>query len=97
MKADPNDLRRAADAHDVVGPDNNMHIEIAAKRASYIVAAWGALNLGAMSGPARERTRDVARLLRDRPLVCLGTTNDGNPRHPLMVAYATAPAEWIAP
>lgn len=95
---DPNDLRRAADASDVIGPETDMHIGEAADRAGAIVVAWGALNLGAMSAPARERARDVARRLRlaasGAPLLCLGTTKGGEPRHPLMVAYSVVPSTW---
>lgn len=97
---DPDDLRLAAAQHDVVGPLNDAHIELVASRASVVVAAWGALNLGTMSKAARARAREVVdrvRLVAPVPqLVCLGRTNDGQPRHPLLLPYAVDPAPWTA-
>lgn len=91
---DPNDLRRASEHSDIIGPENDMHIGLAADRATVIVAAWGALNLGRMTKPAIERARDVMRRLdvaaAGRPILCLGTAANGQPRHPLMVSYAIA-------
>jgi len=54
------------------------------------LCSWG------VHGTWRDRARQVARLMTvsGRPLSCLGTTKDGHPRHPLYVAYATAPVPW---
>lgn len=93
---DPADLRRAADHNDVIGPETNAYVRAAAASAMTIVVAWGALNLGAMSGPARARAGDVSDMLAQtgKRLVCFGTTQGGQPRHPLMVAYATEAETW---
>jgi hypothetical protein len=70
------------------GPDNREHILAAARRASAIVCAWGSQSWAA------EQARRVLRWLDvehpEPPRYCLGTNQDGSPRHPLMVAYARA-------
>lgn len=66
---------------DPVGPENNKAILAALHRSEWIVAAWGAHKF------ASERaalTRSQLRADR-RVLLCLGTTKDGHPRHPLYV------------
>lgn len=77
---DPLDLYCAADA---IGPDNDRHILEAVRDCSAIVAAWG------VHGAFRDREADVRRLLADAelavPVVCLGKTQAGFPRHPLYV------------
>ena len=66
-----------------IGPENNAYIMEAAKRADRIVAAWG------VHGSFLGRSAQVIDMLKDKDLLCLGTTKDGQPRHPLMVAYET--------
>lgn len=75
---DPRGLWQHADP---VGPENDAAI-IAAARSTRagVVCAWGA--------HARlDRVVEVVKLLRriGVPLLCLGTTKDGHPRHPLML------------
>jgi hypothetical protein len=74
------------------GPDNDRWLAGLAAGGvdAPVVAAWGAkLNPG--------RAAEVLALLAGVPVVCLGVTADGSPRHPLylrgdapMVPYATA-------
>lgn len=66
---------------DPVGPENNKAILAALHRSEWIVAAWGAHKF------ATERATMVRNQLRAdrRILLCLGTTKDGHPRHPLYV------------
>lgn len=80
----PQDLKRAADP---TGPLNDAAIRRAAMRADQVLCAWG------VHGAHQGRDAQVARLLRDsgRPLLHLGLTRDGAPRHPLYVAYAQRP------
>ena len=78
----PADLRQAADP---VGPLNDLFILEACRRPGVVVVAWGT------HGGLRGRAAAVTRLLTAagvRPL-CLGTTRDGYPRHPLYVPGAT--------
>ncbi|KAB2885346.1 MAG: DUF1643 domain-containing protein [Albidovulum sp.] len=83
----PADLRHAADP---VGPENDAALMEAVAGASAVLCGWGAHGALLGRGPAvaaRLRTADVA--------VChLGLTRDGQPRHPLYVAYAVAPQPW---
>jgi hypothetical protein len=75
---DPRLLRAAKDP---IGPANDDTIAAALRDAALIVAAWGTSSI------VYARARDVRRLaarLRKR-LFCLGTTKDGEPRHPLYV------------
>lgn len=73
---DPAELAR----HDAPnGPDNDAAILAAAEDADQIVCAWGAHPM------APPRARAVEHLLDGLPLFCLGTTKEGEPRHPLYV------------
>lgn len=89
---DPQVLRRHPDP---VGPDNDL--VIAERLADNepvgpVICAWG--TRGTLNG----RADQVLRLLRGygvRPL-CLGTTKDGHPRHPLYVRGDTATVEYGA-
>jgi hypothetical protein len=84
---DPRALRRAADP---VGPANDDSLLAAAAWADRIIAAWG--THGAHLG----RGAQVADLLRQTgtPLLTLGLTKDGHPRHPLYVSYDQHPRRW---
>ncbi len=80
---DPAGLKTAPDP---IGPDNARHLADAAERCDRIIVAWGA---NASPDPGA-----VSASLGDRPLWCLGRTKDGQPRHPLMLAYATPLEIW---
>lgn len=68
---------------DVVGPDTDDHLRQAAKRANRIIVGWG------RHATAPGRARSVLSLLRHYDLWCLGTNQDGSPKHPLYLASAT--------
>jgi len=72
-------------AADPVGPDNDLHIQIAASEAQEIVVAWG----GGVPKLAVERAQVVLGLLGDKEVRHLGLTASLQPKHPLMLAYAT--------
>jgi hypothetical protein len=80
-------MRAAADP---VGPDNDAAILTSVDWADSVVCAWGnhGLHLG--------RGDEVARLLRQTgaPLLHLGLTGQGQPRHPLYVGYEQRPQTW---
>lgn len=84
----PQDLKRAADS---VGPLNDRAIRQAALRADAILCAWG------HHGSHQGRAGQVVNLLLEtrRPLLHLGATKAGAPRHPLYVAYAEKPRLWF--
>jgi hypothetical protein len=83
---DPKALRHAADP---VGPANDDALRVLTTAAPRTVAAWG------KGGSLHGRSRAVAPLL-DQPL-CLGTTADGEPRHPLYVSRDAPLVPWTAP
>ncbi|MCP4804308.1 MAG: DUF1643 domain-containing protein [Proteobacteria bacterium] len=72
------------------GAKNDRALLDAADAAEHVVVAWG------VHGAWRGRDRTVARML-DRPLLCLGTTRDGHPRHPLYVRADQPLVAWDMP
>ena len=78
------DPKGLATARDPIGPENDLHIMTAAASAAALVVAWGGEPI------ARRRARDVLGMLSRRPVTHLGLTAGGQPRHPLMLAYATS-------
>jgi hypothetical protein len=73
-----------------VGPDNDRWLVRLARTADLVIAAWG------MHGSFAGRDLKVAGLL-DNPLVCLGLTRGGHPRHPLYLRRTTMPTPWPRP
>lgn len=87
--------REASRGIDIIGPDNDTHLRRVFQEVdvSHIVAAWGG---GVdtcprdMAAAVEMRISNVIELLRGHDCVqCLGETSKGQPRHPLMLAYAT--------
>lgn len=85
------DPERLSDVDDPTGPQNTVTVaqltEDAAQRGWPVVAAWGAWPKVAMS-------QVYAPLCRRRHLLCLGTTKDGAPRHPLYLPAAQPLVPW---
>lgn len=73
---------------------NDRTIAAAAVRASSIMVGWGRgpLNDKSLTNRIRERGETV----RDRPLACLGTNQDGSPKHPLYLKGTLQPRMWQA-
>lgn len=80
-----------------VGPENDAHLAEIMGAASIVIAAWGPLSK--LPKPLRRRWRTVCGIAERAGvrLMCLGTAQDGHPRHPLMLAYDTPLVEWKAP
>lgn len=84
---------------DIVGPGNNDVIFDAMRRAAdastQLVCAWGSIRTGR---PRTIETRvvNVKSMARTAgvTLQCIGRTKDGDPRHPLMVAYNVPCELW---
>jgi hypothetical protein len=91
------DVRELGAVLDPVGPANDYHLKRMMGQADQVLFAWGRLE---KIPPAyRERWKmiaDIAESLGHEPL-CLGTTMDGQPRHPLMLPYAFKPLKWSRP
>lgn len=88
---------------DVFGPDNEEVIGTTMLRAKQrgwtFLVAWGrpkTKRLAELFEP-RVRAIQLAALGLDLELKCLGTAKDGNPRHPLMLAYDTPLQPWRHP
>lgn len=71
---------------DAVGPANLAHLQQIGREIT--VAAWGANKAVAAAWPRVESA------FRGVPLVCLGTTKTGAPRHPLYVRADTEPQSF---
>ena len=84
---DPAALRACADP---VGPGNDRAIARAAGRCALVVAAWGAH--GSLAGRSGRVERLLARA--GAPVVCLGRTAAGEPRHPLYLRRDARPEAW---
>jgi hypothetical protein len=78
-------------ADDPVGPENDAWLRRGAERCERIVAAWG------VTGTYQARADAVVRLLAGREWSCLGTTQDGHPRHPLYVPARQPFEVWPPP
>jgi hypothetical protein len=91
---DVNELRNAVDP---IGPDNNNHILTAMAGADIIVVAWGRLKKLPLPLWRRWRYVHETALLLGKPLYCLGTCDDGHPRHPVMLGYDTPLEIWEPP
>lgn len=94
------DVRELAGAEDPVGPDNDNHLWTIGQEADWLMYGWGPL-AKLPRGPLRWRWRDVAAMLEcvvqaDGPM-CLGVSDDGQPRHPLMIAYSVPLRKWTMP
>lgn len=72
--------RRLVEAPDPVGPRNDRIIRDATPAAGVVVAGWGAHPL------AVDRAAQVRELIA-QPLMCLGRTKAGHPRHPLYLPH----------
>jgi hypothetical protein len=85
----PEELRRRSHDTDVVGLENNQRLLEMASISYAVMLAWGTHVL------ARPRCFDVCNLLAPTPSVklCLGTTKNGSPKHPLYVADSTKPMQ----
>lgn len=70
---DPSELRQHPNP---VGPENDDHLRDICDEADKVIAAWGA------NGDYQDRGSEVAEML-DVDLYALGTTQDGQPVHPL--------------
>lgn len=83
---DPAALREVSDP---IGPGNDEAIVDVARRATFVVCAWGIYGyMGLRGSVVREK------LLAGVDVRHLGLTKDGFPKHPLYLAGATRPERW---
>jgi hypothetical protein len=83
------DVRMLASAANPVGPDNDAHLTQIMADADVLIPCWGSIN----KVPPRLRPefkRLLTRLVAcGKPVLTFGMTKDGDPKHPLMLAYRT--------
>lgn len=84
------------DVDDPVGPDNDAAIIEATATADLIVLAWGAIGRlpARVRKLAQARAAAVAQQLVMGDAHVLGTTQAGEPRHPLFVRGDAQPMRW---
>jgi hypothetical protein len=84
---DPRDMKAAEDP---AGPGNAQAVAEGAAWADQVICAWGA------HGEHRDQGRQTEALLRRAgvPLLHLGLTKAGHPRHPLYISYQQQPQSW---
>ncbi len=84
---DPRNMRAAKSP---IGPENDAAIQEACAWADQVIAAWGT------HGAYLDRGAQVTELLRDcgKPLLHLGLSKQGHPKHPLYIAYTQQPEIW---
>ncbi len=88
------DIAALRTCDDPIGPANARHLRAMLAEADLVVIGWGTLGKlpAALRGEHRRILRMAARLACD--LRCWGVTMDGQPKHPLMLAYATPLMRW---
>lgn len=83
---DPSVLIHQNNSMNAIGPRNDEYIAktLARSDINVVLAAWGD------NGKLYGRAFDVLQLCRTagRPVMCLGLTNGGSPRHPLRIPYS---------
>lgn len=91
------DPRGLLKVEDPTGPENDQAISDAVAGAKHVVAAWGSHAFLKSILPARVAA--VMRLLHARgvELQCLGTAQDGSPRHPLYLPALAPLVPWRMP
>ena len=91
------DVRELAVVADPIGDECDDHIRQAFAEADIIVPCWGPL--AKLPKRLRRRYAEVCFMAErsEKPMFCLGTAQDGHPRHPLMLAYDTPLIEWSRP
>lgn len=97
------DIKALRNMEKPVGLYNTPHLKETMWAADQVVVAWGPL--GKLPAHLRNRWRIVPKLAQELgttyqplPLACLGNPcKDGQPRHPLMVAYDTPRQWWKSP
>lgn len=91
------DVRELRTAADPVGPENDEYLRQIFAEADILIPCWGPLSK--LPKSLRNRWREVAAMMFEtgKPVMCFGTAKDGQPRHTLMLPYATPLVTWDAP
>jgi hypothetical protein len=88
------DVRELATAEDPVGPSNDRFILEAMIEADVLVPCWGSrAKLPPKLRPELDRHLEFI-LNWGVPVLTFGFTQDGDPKHPLMLGYSTPMLPW---
>lgn len=86
---DPREVGKVSFA-EAVGPDNDDAILKVCATAGEVITAWGCgQHMRTRLDRAIKVLRSIKATYPDLPINCLGRGKDGQPRHPLMLAYST--------
>lgn len=87
-ETDPARLKKAKQPE---GPDNTAQLQDAIDWCDDVLCSWG------VHGSHLDQARKLQPLFEKagKPLLALGVTKDGNPRHPLYVSYKTKPEVFV--
>lgn len=91
------DVRELRSVSDPIGPKNDDQLHFMVGSANMVIVAWGPV---AKQPPVlRDRFKAIVKMAESygQKLMCLGTANDGHPRHPLMLANDTPLQIWNPP
>ena len=93
------DERELLTVTDPIGPLNREHLQAARSTPllSRLVAAWGNRFGPKKKSIFRTGYCHAANICVSNGAYCLGTTKSGDPKHPLMLPYATKMTKWTAP
>lgn len=86
------DPKGIMEVDDPIGPENMDSLELMIKQHASIVVAWGSFR-HPLSSKMIQHVRACSNRFRRR-LNCLKVNKDGNPKHPLYVAYRSKLIEW---
>ena len=92
------DVRELAAADDPVGPENDAHLKCIIYSVPRVIFAWGPT--AKLPKRLRDRWREVDAMVRSaqhQPYCIAGPAQDGQPRHPLMLAYHSPIIPWRPP
>lgn len=88
---DPRELITALRRGERCNNDTSNTVLHDVTRGKTVIAAWGA---HAGIEQVRDRVREVVHFCSTHTFLCLGTTKDRHPRHPVRVGYATPLVPW---
>jgi hypothetical protein len=91
------DVRELAGVEDPVGPENDHYLRLAIEASKQVVVAWGRLDKQPLRWRRRWRVPFDLAVELGKPVLCLGTCDDGHPRHTMTLGYDQAPRPWVPP
>lgn len=88
-------VKDLAKVPDPVGPENDHHLRQIIAEADLLVPSWGPRTK--VPRHLRYRYDELESMLfaSGKPVKVFGLSKDGDPLHPLMLAYSTPMVEWV--